>query len=93
MHVMIVARTVRIAVDVAREPAGLGIQEVLRGPVRIHSGHDEDAVLMRGASEFAEQVATIQKLRAMLERELARVVRHDAARIDNHRLDLRGFPI
>ena len=43
--------------------------------------------------EFAEEIAAVQELGAMVQRKLAGVIRHDSARVDDHALNRGLLPI
>ena len=56
--------------------------EVLRGSIRIHPGHHEEPVVMRGFRQLAEQIAATEELGAMVQRKLAGVG-DDTAGVDD----------
>lgn len=90
---VLVRGAIRTSLEISREPVRMRREAVLGGAIRIHPRHHEDAVVVRGLRQFAEEVAVAQEFRAMVQRELAWVVRHDSAGIDDDRLHLRPFPI
>ena len=71
----------------------MGLEEVLGGPVGVHPGHHEEPVVVRGLRQLAEEIALAQKLRAVVQRKLARIVRNDAAGIDDDGLHLCPLPL
>src|ERR1017187_1401571 len=77
----------------AREPIRMGAKEILGDAIGIHSRQNGQAVLMRGACELAIQIAAVEELRPVLQGELAGVVRHNPAGVDNHALNLGAFPV
>ena len=77
----------------AREPVGMRLEEVLRGAIRVHPRHDEEAVVMRGFRQLAEQIAAVEELGAMVQREIARVVGDDTAGVDDDGLRARALPV
>ena len=48
---------------------------------------------MRGLGQFAEQIAPVEELRAVLQRELAGIVGHDAAGVDDDAFHRGALPI
>jgi len=61
------------------------IREIVRGIL--------DGIEPGSVHEFAEEIAIAQELRAMVQRELARVVGDDAAGVDDDGLDLGPLPV
>ena len=90
---VLVGRAIRPAVRVAGEPVGMRLEEILGGAVRVHPRHHEDPVVVRRLRQLAEEVAAVEELRPMVQRELARVVGDDAAGVDDNGLDLRALPL
>ena len=87
------ARAIRPARAVDGEPVGVGSVEGLVSAVGVHAGEDEQAVLVGRPGQLAVEVPVAQGLCSMVERELAGVVGHDPARIENHPLDPRVPPV
>ena len=81
------------AIGVPREPVGVRLEEILRRAVRVHSSHDEQAVVVGGLGELTEQVAAVQELGPMMQRKLARVIGDDPTRVDDDGLCPRAFPV
>ena len=90
---VLVVGAVGLAVGLAGEPVGMGLEEILGGAVAIHARQHGEPVLMGGLREFAVEIASLEELGAVMERELARVVGDDAAGIDDDALDARALPI
>ena len=90
---VLIGRAIGPAVRVAREPVGMGGEEILARAVRIHPGHHEQSILMRGLRQVAKEVATAEELRAVLQREPAWVVGDDAPGVDDQGLDLGALPV
>ena len=84
---------VGIAAGVPGEPVRVGLEEILPGAVGVHAGEDDEAVLVRGLGQFAEEVAIAQKLRAVVQRVLAGIVGDDAAGVDDDALHLGLLPV
>ena len=87
------ARAVGLARVVDGEPVGVGSVEGLVGTVGVHAGEDEQAVLVGGLSQLAVEIAVPQTLRSMVKRELAGVVGHDAARVEDDPLHSCFSPV
>ena len=90
---VLVGRAVRAPVGGTREPVRVGLVEVLAGAIGIHPRHHHQTVAMRGLRHFAVEIAAVQKLRPILQRKFTRIVRHDAAGVDDHALHLGALPI
>jgi hypothetical protein len=69
------------------------VEEVLGGAVRVHPRHDEEPVGMRRVRQLAEQIASAEKLRLVVQRKPARIVGDDAAGVDDDRLHRRALPL
>ena len=87
------ASAIGLARAVDGEPVGVGSVEGLVGAVGVHAGEDEQAVLVGRLGQLAVEIAVPQGLRSMVERELAGVVGHDAAGVEDHPLDPRVSPV
>ena len=77
----------------ARTSPGCAWKKSVGGAVRVHPRHHEEPVVVRRLRQLAEEVAAVEELRAMVQRELARVVGDDAAGVDDDGLDLRALPV
>src|ERR1019366_8621203 len=51
------------------------------------------SVLVRGAGEFAVKIAVTERGGTIMQRELARIIRNDAAGIEDDALNLRALPV
>ena len=75
-------------------------EEIFGSAVGIHTRHNKDPVFVCCLCQLARQIPSIQKLRAVAQREFTGIVSHNAARIDddvhlrsrkgNRELDLGG---
>ena len=90
---VLVGGAVRRPGRVHGEPVRMLMVELLGGPVGVHAGQHHQAVRVRGFGQFPVQIAALQKLRLVLQRKAAGVVRHDSAGIDDDALNVRGLPI
>jgi hypothetical protein len=71
----------------------MSFEEILGSPIGVHARHDEKAVFMRSLRQFTEQISSVQKLRAMVQRELAWVIRDDASGVDDNGLHVCALPV
>ena len=84
---------VRSAVRLAREPVGMRLVQPLTRAIRIHAREDDDAILVRRLREIAKEIAIAEKFRPAVHRYFSRIVRHDAAGVDDHALCLGLLPV
>src|ERR1051326_3633960 len=75
------------------EPVRVLDVEACVGAIGIHTRQHRQTILTRGTDDLAIEVPVAQLQRAMVERELARVISHNAARIDNDALNPCPAPL
>ena len=90
---VLIAGSIRLSRGIVREPLRMRAKERFRCAIRIHAGQHAQSVGAGGAHQVAIQVSIAQKLRAVMQRILARIVSHDPARVDDHALDGSPFPM
>jgi len=61
--------------------------------IRVHPGEYDQPVIVRGAAELAELVASTQVLGLAVQRHAARVVGYEATGIDDYALGVGLFPV
>ena len=83
----------RLALAVGRHPVRMGIGEFTGDAVGIHAGKDDQANRAGGRDDVAEEIAVIEVLGLVLERELGGVVGDDAAGVDDDALHARAAPV
>ena len=88
-----VARFVRLARRIHGKPIRVRLVELLMRAIRVHAGKHDEPVIVRGAAELAEQVAPTQVLGRAVQRHPARIVRHDAAGVDDDALGVGSLPV
>ena len=78
-HVRVGPVTARLAVGVDGDPVGMGRLHLVAGGVRIRSRDDAHAERAAAGEQRPERIAVAQPRAAMVQRNLCRVVRDDAA--------------
>ena len=87
-----VAGAIGIAVLITGKPVRVGLEEVLGGAVGIHAGQDYQPIGLGRGGQVAKQIACAEILGAIVKREAAGIVGHDAAGVDDHPLDIGTAP-
>src|SRR2546421_2415235 len=83
---------IRFAGLLPSHPIWMCSVEVFGYAAGIHSRKHNQSILMRGVGQFTVKIAVPEKPCAMVQWELARIIRNDASGVYDHALHRRTFP-
>ncbi len=92
-HRVEVAPLERLPSRVAGEPARVVAEDLLVGAGRVHPGQNREPGRPRRREDLAEEVAPVERGRAVVPGEARGVEGHDPAGVDDHALGAHALPV